>query len=98
MLNGVCQNKESEMARFGRLGLSVFLFFGLAPATFAQSIFDQIGLTALRDRLGGAAPTGAGIPVMQGEALVAPNAYLPDPSDSQFTGKTFTDHSGGGVV
>jgi hypothetical protein len=69
----------------------------LSQAT-AQSVFDQVGLTDLRNRLGASAPTGAGVIVMQGEALVGPNQYLPDSSLSDFAGKTFTDRSGGGAV
>jgi hypothetical protein len=80
--------------------LVVCLFVAWPKFAPAQSIFDQIGLTALRDRLGGSAPTGAGIQVMHAEALVSspPPAYLPNPGDSEFSGKSFTDHSGGGAV
>lgn len=64
----------------------------------AQSTFDQIGLTALRNRLGMSAPTGANVEVMQAEALEAANAYLPDAGNGQFSGKTIIDQGGGGVA
>lgn len=80
--------------------LVALLTVGWTPCVSAQSVFDQIGLTALRDRLGPGAPTGAGIAVMHAEAIESspPPAYLPDPANPEFVGKTFNDHSGGGGI
>src|SRR4051794_41000717 len=81
-----------------RLMLALVLCTCSLSQVIGQTVFDQIGLTDLRNRLGASAPTGAGVTVMQGEALVGPNQYLPDTSLSEFAGKTFTDQSGGGAV
>jgi len=48
------------------------------------------GITALRARLGSAAPTGAGMAVMQVEAPEGSGAYAPNPADAAFVGKTIT--------
>jgi MYXO-CTERM domain-containing protein len=70
---------------------------GTGPAAGqTPSYFDSIGYTDLRNRLGAATPTGAGVLVTQVEALAAPNAYLPDPT--AFPGKTIIDQTGGGLV
>src|SRR5437867_3137266 len=56
--------------------------FSSLPAT-AQNYLDQVGYTALRNRLGTATPTGAGVWVMQVEANVSTTGgdiYGPDPS------------------
>src|SRR5262245_20553624 len=74
----------------------VALLAALAPA-FAQ---DPIGLTALRNRLGPAAPTGAGVPVMQAEALEVeppPFLYLANNGNPEIAGRV-TDRSGGGGI
>lgn len=81
-----------------KLILALVLSISCLSQVMAQTVFDQIGLTDLRNRLGAAAPTGAGVTVMQGEALIGPNQYLPDSSLSDFAGKTFTDQSGGGAI
>lgn len=54
---------------------------------------DDIGLTALRNELGGAMPTGAGITVSQIEAPFVTN-YIPDPNNSELLGKSFNLKSG----
>ena len=75
----------------------------LAPGTFAQSIpddtplsvpesagiADEAGLNDLIERLGGVAPTGAGVIVAMAEAAVG-GAYKPNPSNSEFAGATFS--------
>ena len=82
-----------------RLILALVLSASCLSQVMAQTVFDQIGLTDLRNRLGASAPTGAGVIVMQGEATVGgPTNYLPNSSLSDFAGKTFTDQSGGGMV
>lgn len=88
------------MTRMLRLLFASLLALAFAPSLFAQSLADQIGLTALRDRLGAAAPTGAGISVMQAEALGAappPYLYLADNSNPEINGRVI-DRSGGGGV
>ena len=87
------------MRRHLRLILALVLGVLCLSQVMGQTVFDQIGLTDLRNRLGASAPTGAGVIVMQGEAFVGgPTQYLPDSSLSDFAGKTFTDQSGGGTV
>ena len=64
---------------------------GSAPADW---VTQQIGWDALVERLGaGNIPTGAGIVVGQVEASSGGN-YMPDVSDAEFLGKTFTEMSG----
>ena len=46
----------------------------------------DIGYTALKNELGAALPTGAGVKVTQIEA----SSGKPDPGNAQFAGKTFT--------
>ncbi|MBN1489810.1 MAG: hypothetical protein JXA69_07825 [Phycisphaerae bacterium] len=58
---------------------------------------DDIGYLSLQARLGSGTPTGFGVPVTQVEASVS-GCYLPDPSNSQFLGKTIVDMIGGGGV
>lgn len=82
---------------FRTLILALVAGLVVVPPAVAQSTLDQIGVLTLRNRLGPAAPTGAGVSVMHAEAQVALNAYLPDPNDSHFVGKTFTDESGNGL-
>ena len=48
------------------------------------------GIAALRARLGDAAPTGAGIQVVQVEAPESTDAYAPDTTDPEFAGKSIT--------
>jgi hypothetical protein len=48
------------------------------------------GISALRARLGSAAPTGSGVAVMQVEATESSGAYAPNPADAAFAGKTIT--------
>lgn len=66
----------------------------LTPFAPAQSITDQVGLSALQARLGGATPTGLGVEVMQVEANGG-GGFRPDATDPQFAGKTFIDRTGG---
>ncbi|MBI5435310.1 MAG: hypothetical protein HZA52_20925 [Planctomycetes bacterium] len=61
--------------------------FASSPA-LAQSVQDLTGLTALKDRLGASAPTGAGVPLGQVEANAG--GWTPDTTNPEFAGKTFT--------
>ncbi len=60
------------MTRLKTFAFACLCFAAFASAAFGQSTADQIGLTALRDRLGAATPTGAGVPIMQAEAVENP--------------------------
>jgi len=58
---------------------------------------DDVGYTRLAAELGGALPDGAGLTVSQVEAAVAVGGdytWMPDPSNSAFSGKTISDRSG----
>ena len=58
---------------------------------------DDIGYTQLVNQLGTSVPTGAGVMVTLVEANASTtglNSYLPNPSGSEFTGKTITARSG----
>ncbi len=77
---------------------------GLLPLTFAPQLFAQlsstaledIGFTALEERLGVDTPTGDGVSVSQIEGLVDSTYYRPD--TTAFSGKTFTFPSGGSTT
>ncbi|GMU23176.1 MAG: hypothetical protein AMXMBFR13_32590 [Phycisphaerae bacterium] len=74
------------------MGLSAFLLL----ADYARADWrEEIGLNSLQRRLGGAAPTGAGIAATQVEMSEdSAGDYLPDASDAQFAGKTINIRSG----
>ncbi len=76
-----------------RLPLLLILMASSALADFK----DDVGYTQLDTELGGAAPGGSGVPVMQAEANTSstapPPVYLPDPANSAFAGKLITDQS-----
>ena len=58
---------------------------------------DDIGYTQLVNQLGTKVPTGAGVPVAQVEANASTTgliSYRPNPTGSEFTGKTITARSG----
>ncbi|MFI5380856.1 MAG: hypothetical protein ACHRHE_16280 [Tepidisphaerales bacterium] len=62
----------------------------LAFATSAAAgVFDDIGLTSLRQRPGALLANGAGVTVAQVEAA-EDSAYAPDVGSADFTGKSFT--------
>lgn len=75
-------------------GLSLSL---LSTTAVRADYKDVIGYTQLAARLGGATPTGAGVAVGQIEAQEAANAYRPDFTNPDFSGKNLTDVSGFGV-
>ncbi len=75
----------------------VALLWLLVPASALHaSIKSDVGYTDLALLLGGSMPDGSGVKVTQVEALESPGAYLPNPSNSEFVGKTFVDKTGGG--
>ena len=51
---------------------------------------DDIGYTALQTLLGAGTPSGAGVEVTHVEAMTGDDAWQPDVTDPEFTGKTFT--------
>ncbi|HMP80185.1 MAG TPA: S8 family serine peptidase, partial [Pirellulaceae bacterium] len=63
---------------------------------FAQATADEIGLTALRHRLGAASPTGDGVAVMLVEGLTSANSYMPDRTTPELANKNITDRSSNG--
>jgi len=64
-------------------------------ATAHADVFDDIGFTALKNRLGAAnVPTGAGYAVGQVEAAESPGNFGPNTANADFAGKTFTPQSG----
>jgi hypothetical protein len=68
---------------------------GLATAADYR---DDIGHVALAAELGPAMPQGTAVPVMQVEVPVqvgADLAWMPNPGNAEFTGKTLTDRSSG---
>ncbi|NOX96660.1 MAG: S8 family serine peptidase [Nitrospirae bacterium] len=77
------------------LFLPLLLLFLLFSAANVYSYEDDIGYTALKDRLGSNTPDGTGVPVMQVEALDIYGQYMSDVNlIPDFSGKTFTDKTG----
>ncbi|MBT8487008.1 MAG: hypothetical protein HKO59_12800 [Phycisphaerales bacterium] len=77
-----------------RLSLAAAASLAVSAAAGAQHASqDVLGLPDLLDRLGGAAPDGAGIVVAQVEAQVG-TSYGPNPDHVDLDDKTFTAHSG----
>ncbi len=70
----------------------------VCTTVLAGPVQDNHGLTDLIDRLGaGNEPTGAGVEVAQVEADEA-GGYAPDPTQPEFTGKSFTLMNGSSGV
>ncbi len=62
----------------------------------APALADEIGYEELLARLGSAAPTGAGVPIVQVEANESAGlSYRPNPAEADFAGKSFNLFSGG---
>jgi hypothetical protein len=80
--------------------LSAWLLFVWLPLGTAQDYRDDLGFFALRDELGAAMPTGAGIGVSQVEAALDEGGtiYLPDIAGYAAQGKTITAKSGAGTT
>jgi hypothetical protein len=77
------------MATFSLLAGLVLCF----PIPGHADYKEDIGFTALSGELGGSRPTGSGVTATQVEARTSYNPlgpYMPDPTNSQFTGKTLT--------
>ena len=65
-----------------------------ATTTFGQSWKSQIGFNELLSKKGGSLGDGTGLNVMQAEAPDTAGNYMPNVTDSEFSGKTFTEGSG----
>lgn len=66
----------------------------VAIAIAASAPADEVGILALRARLGAAAPTGANVSVGHVEAQESVGNFGPNRSLAEFAGKAFTDMSG----
>ena len=75
---------------FVRIIIAGMLVMGWSGSAAADWKSD-IGYTALQAELGANMPTGAGVQVTQVEASLG----MPDPSNAEFAGKTFTQKSSG---
>lgn len=66
----------------------------MAASLAGADYFDDVGIAPLRDELGAALPTAAGVPVMIVEADRNADAsiveYAPDPDDPEFAGQNLT--------
>lgn len=89
---------EFIVTRHVRVVLTIVSIALLPCLAWSQTLFDQVGSTALQSRLGTGTPTGVGVIVMQGEALTGANQYMPNTAGADFTGKTFVDRSGSGAI
>ena len=80
--------------------ITAFTTLCFSCLSLAGDYKTDIGYTALQNELGSATPTGAGVRVTQVEAPIndvsggAVPIYLPDPGNSDFTGKTITPVNG----
>jgi len=90
----------TKAARWQRnFGVIVMLITSCSVgAVTAQAAYvDDIGFTALAAELGADTPDGAGVPVSLIEAAVQSGedlAWMPNTTDSEFSGKTITDITG----
>lgn len=74
----------------------IVLVFVLTPCamTFGQTWKSEIGFNDLVSEKGGSLGDGSGLMVMQAEAPDSAGNYMPDVTDAEFSGKTFTEGSG----
>ncbi|MDP6414897.1 MAG: hypothetical protein QGG54_07720 [Gammaproteobacteria bacterium] len=82
--------------KFLNLGFAVTLFLFSALPAHADYKAD-VGYTALESELGTGIPDGSGVPVSQSEASIqvgTDTAWILDPGNAEFSGKTVTDVSG----
>lgn len=89
---------EYAVRRIARILLAAVAITFTPVTGWSQTLFERIGMSALQSRLGAGTPDGTGVSVMQAEALIGPNAYLPDSTQPQMAGKTFIDQSAGGLA
>lgn len=59
---------------------------------------EDLGYTLLATELGDGLPTGSGVTVTQVEADTSTGYWMPDTTNTQFSGKTITDKTGDGGV
>ena len=79
------------------LSISIALSIQYSFAAYKDSIRHTELVNELNLR-GSVIPTGAHVSVTQVEGLEATNAYMPNTVGAQFTGKTITDRTGGGLT
>lgn len=85
---------RSDSPGFRALVVATCVAGGLA-GTASADVFDDIGYTALKLRLGAAnVPTGAGYAVGQVEAEESAGNFGPNTANADFAGKTFVPQSG----
>jgi hypothetical protein len=73
----------------------VLVFILIRATALCADYKDDIGYTRLADELTTALADGNGVAVAHVEAKNSNDHWMPDVSDSQFTGKTIMDKSGG---
>ncbi|MBL8888549.1 MAG: hypothetical protein JNL67_01130 [Planctomycetaceae bacterium] len=87
--------RRSRLVSLMYLGAIVGLAMFLPEAVFAQPYKAAVGYNQLATELGGSLETGAGVNVALVEASFgAANRYMPDTTNSQFSGKTILEGSG----
>lgn len=91
-----------RLGLFGTLpALAGAIYFISSGFSCAQSLKSSIGYTQLASELGAAMLTGTGVVVAQVEVNVSgttPLAYLPNATNAEFAGKSFSPLSGSGTV
>ena len=81
----------------GFFAFSLALILGAPFCLNAQTWKDRVGFTDLMNQLGANTPDGSGIIVSMVEAPNGSGFYFPLTSNSEFSGKTLIDGSGGGT-
>ena len=71
----------------------LFLLLVLYSIVYADDK-DDIGYTRLQTELGNSMPDGTGVTVTHVEAMTTDDAWMPDPTDPQFSGKTMNFYTG----
>ncbi len=85
------------MQRQLRGAACILLVFSLSILPVQADFNDDVGYTQLESELGSGVPDGAGVPVSEVEASVpvdGDSAWMPDSTDSEFSGKVIADMSG----
>ena len=68
------------------------------PSGARGDYLEDVGFTSLSGMLGGNPPDGTGVIAMHVEAPLSSGAWMPDPLDTKFQGKTLYDMSGAGGI
>lgn len=83
---------RSQVFHYPFAALSLILLIASRPV-LGQAYKDDVGFTKLKNEVGAGLANGAGINVAMVEANFGANNYFPDRTNSEFSGKTFTDAS-----